>query len=462
MATKGQGSGRAALVGRILRYAFAIGILYLVVTTVPWMDRLEYQADAAEDARVLTGQISGDWNTAEIEFTVRSLPELPSDESKFSAFDRAITSGQIAAETRLQVDATQITHSFAGDLKRHVGSVSWRPGMPSAFRQLDVRDLMPALGFLILGSIFAVTRWWRLLLLIGCKVRLTDTLRLTYIGLFFNLVLPGLNGGDVARGVLVVRENPEHRANALMSVFVDRMLGLLAMIALATLATFIVGEPLADLRLPVLATLLAVVLGLSAFLNSGVRRLTRFDRIVDRLPQSDRLRKLDRALVEYAAHPGPIALALILSVGNHASVTAAIFSLGRAFGDTLQPIQYLATVTVTNTLTSLPIAPGGWGVGEAAFRTFFVQLGSVATLGVAVSVTYRLMNAALGLAGGIFLLLPSGRAVRAHLSEDPAATELDPDTAAIGLDQDPAAIGLEENGPEGGDSNSESRSTPPA
>jgi uncharacterized membrane protein YbhN (UPF0104 family) len=56
------------------------------------------------------------------------------------------------------------------------------------------------------------------------------------------------------------------------------------------------------------------------------------------------------------------------------------------------------------------VTPAGWGVGEWAFGSLFHVLGSSSTLGVAVSVAYRLLSMLLGLAGGLFLLLPGGRA----------------------------------------------------
>ena len=421
MTKESGGTSRLALLGRIARYGIAAGILWLVARSVPWSDRLDFQARGAPTASVLMGEIAGSWNAPEIDFTIRSLPQPSAPAAAGSVPDelaQAVRAARLGLGTRLHLTAERLSWELDGQRLAIEGQAHWRPGMPNAFRQLELRELLPALGFLVLGSIFAITRWWRLLALIGCGARFVDALRLTYIGLCFNLIVPGLNGGDVARGVLIVRENPERRADALMSVFVDRLLGLLAMIALAVAATYAVGEPLRELRLPVSLTLLAAVLGLTLLLNPHVRRWTRFERLLARLPQGERLQRLDDALVEYARHPGQVALALLLSVGNHASVTAAILSLGRAFGDQLDAVSYLATVTVTNTLTSLPISPGGWGWGEASFRTFFVQLGSVATIGVAVSVTYRLLNAALGLAGGLFLLLPGGRAVRAHLAEE--------------------------------------------
>ncbi len=61
-----------------------------------------------------------------------------------------------------------------------------------------------------------------------------NTLRLTFLGLFFNLVLPGITGGDLPKALMVVREHPERRAHALASVVIDRLLGLWVLLVLGT------------------------------------------------------------------------------------------------------------------------------------------------------------------------------------------------------------------------------------
>jgi uncharacterized membrane protein YbhN (UPF0104 family) len=119
----------------------------------------------------------------------------------------------------------------------------------------------------------------------------------------------------------------------------------------------------------------------------------------------------------YAQHPGEMGLAILLSAVNHASIATALFALGHAFGDTLGWPEYLGIAAIANTVSSIPVAPGGWGVGEALYGSLFHLLGAPAALGIAVSVSYRLLNTALGLAGGVFLLpwVPGAREVRTQI-----------------------------------------------
>ena len=117
----------------------------------------------------------------------------------------------------------------------------------------------------------------------------------------------------------------------------------------------------------------------------------------------------------YGEHPLEVTIAIVLSTFNHMGIAGAIFALGDAFGASLSPLEYLGLTAIANVISSLPLAPGGWGVGEVAFGYLFHLLGLPATLGVAVSVTYRLLTMALGVVGGVFLLLPGGKEVRHEL-----------------------------------------------
>jgi hypothetical protein len=246
-------------------------------------------------------------------------------------------------------------------------------------------------------------------------------LRLTFLGLFFNLVMPGLTGGDLPKALLVVREHPERRAAALATVVIDRLVGLWTLIALATCVIWIGGDHFGPLLWPAAGLFAVATVGMAFLLLPGPRRLLGIDRLIPRLPQAERLKQLEEAALSYHQHPLELLFAFLLSLGNHLFVMGGIYAIGRAFGDQLGFGTYIGIVPVASIITALPISPGGWGVGEAAFGTLFEMMGAGMALGVAVSVTYRLCNAAFGLLGGIFLLLPGGAEMRDEVREAESA-----------------------------------------
>ena len=72
----------------------------------------------------------------------------------------------------------------------------------------------------------------------------------------------------------------------------------------------------------------------------------------------------------------------------------------------LSVAEWFVLVPVANIVSSVPLAPGGWGLGEAAFKVLFEMIRANGALGVAVSVLFRLIQLSFGLIGGVFLLLP--------------------------------------------------------
>ena len=79
---------------------------------------------------------------------------------------------------------------------------------------------------------------------------------------------------------------------------------------------------------------------------------------------------------------------------------------------------YFVLVPVANLISAVPLAPGGWGVGELAFQGLFRMIHASPAMGVAVSVTFRLSQLAIGLLGGVFLLLPRSRSELRKARED--------------------------------------------
>lgn len=389
-----------------LRTGFALALLAFGASLVPWKDQLVCFR-GKQSLRPVSGTILGSWR----EDAIRFQPDP--GQTVEPGWPAAIAAG-IASEAAFPVART------LDDLAQP--RVDWKPGMLRVFREVDFGLLCGAAVLVLSGAVVAITRWWRLLTVAGCGTRWSSAFRLSFIGFFFNVVLPaGITGGDVIKAVLVVREHPERRADAFVSVVVDRALGLLVLMGLAAIVVLVSGGRFSELRLPVVGSFLAALAVLWVMLHPGPRRWLRLSSLLERLPQRERLKSVDRALRIYSEHPLELAIAVALSAGNHLCIGGSVYLLGHAFGDQLRTfLEYLGVAAIANTISSVPVTPSGWGVGEWAFGSLFHILGSPSTLGVAVSVAYRLLTMLLGLAGGLFLLMPGGRGVRRELHrEDP-------------------------------------------
>jgi uncharacterized membrane protein YbhN (UPF0104 family) len=88
-----------------------------------------------------------------------------------------------------------------------------------------------------LGTCLSVYRWYLLMVSVGLTTTGWAVFRLGWIGVFFNNVVPGLTGGDLIKAFYVTRDHPRQRADAIISVVVDRAIGI---VALALIAAVIV------------------------------------------------------------------------------------------------------------------------------------------------------------------------------------------------------------------------------
>jgi uncharacterized protein (TIRG00374 family) len=379
---------------------------------LPWRDQLVW-IDADGESHSVAGEIrTGDWTTPEVTFSLTEASELP------EAFPSRPWRDAAGAPVRGQAFSVERVSP-----DEPVNGYEWKPSMPRVFGGMQTDGLARAFGYFLLGMIVVITRWWRLLSLAGCPTSWFNACRLTFLGMFFNLVVPGLTGGDLVKGVIVAKENPGRRADALVSVAVDRILGLGVLALIGVMVVLLAGDSFQELRLPLVAFIAVGALGAFLYAKKGLRKRLGLSALVDRLPFAEKLRSIDRAALLYLRHPFEMGVAVVLSAMNHLLIIVGVCEIGRAFGVTAEMVSlldFLVLVPVANIVSALPLAPGGWGLGEATFAVLFEMVGASGAIGVAISVTFRLCQLVLGLIGGMFLLLPGGKAELREVGEQPA------------------------------------------
>ncbi len=383
---------------RLARVLAGLIVLAAVAWKVPWRDVALLRVDG--DTLAVPGEIVADrGGSAEFSIDPRAAPH--------AAWPAGWAEAQAAARPVV----------LERDLERaSEGPLDWRPGLPTSFARLHVWAIVGGLAAFVFGTALTVVRWWRLLAVAGCGTRLVTVFRLTYLGLFFNLIVPGLTGGDLVKVVLAVRAHPERRADAFASAVVDRVLGMSGLLLVASFVVLFAGRNLDPLRAPVLFLTAAAFGGLFLVVHSAPRRLVRLDRWVRRLPLGNELESLDRAARLYASRPGTLLFGVLISAVDHGFNALGIYVLARSMGSLLGFGDTLCTVSISSVVSAVPLSPGGLGVEEAAYAWLFALLGATAALGFAVGLTKRACFTLLGLAGGLFLLAPGGPRLEAGIA----------------------------------------------
>ena len=264
-------------------------------------------------------------------------------------------------------------------------------------------------GILCLAPIITLgaVRWHAILGEQGIRPPFVDVLRLNYIGMFFNLCLPGLISGDMVKAYYVVRDHTEKKiAEAAATVLVDRVIGAVTLLSIAMVALALNAKRfLTDARLRPLGAGIAVLFVVGwAFIFVMLSRRLRVRRrkwLGRRGKLAGFFVRLDDAVAVYRDRRAAAWLGMGLSVVAHLLNILACYFFGRAVGDDILPFtEYLYLIPIGLAGNFLPLTPMGLGIGESCFEGLFRLRGS--GLGAEIQILWRIGMAAMGLVGLFF------------------------------------------------------------
>src|SRR5438067_10192701 len=109
-----------------------------------------------------------------------------------------------------------------------------RAQMAEALRRADWHWLLAGVFAYGAVEILGAIQWQLLLRIQGFRLPWVQATSIFFIGVFFTLFTPGLIAGDAMQIFYLVKAKPEKKASAVLVVVMDRILGLLALVVLAT------------------------------------------------------------------------------------------------------------------------------------------------------------------------------------------------------------------------------------
>jgi uncharacterized protein (TIRG00374 family) len=284
--------------------------------------------------------------------------------------------------------------------------------MWAALTSADPFWLMLALGAFGLVQTFAVVRWQILLRVQDVKISWPRAAALVSIGLFFNIFMPGGTGGDVVKIFYLLKETADKKAAALLAVCMDRILGLMGLIAIAGVAISLRYDWLTQTAATsgLLFTLLAIFGGAVGFLVVSYL-ITAFgwiNKLPARLPMRDKLVEISVAYNLYGRAWRSSLVAFLFSMPVHFFSFAIFYCVTKAFSEVAQKaslLDFLAIVPIVNTIAAIPISIGGTGVREGLFVNLLGDLcGISVSMATLISLTGYLVLVLWGVVGGVVYL----------------------------------------------------------
>ena len=303
----------------------------------------------------------------------------------------------------------------------------WRHGPPALGATLaSVEAPAFAAALVLMGAmLYAGAIRWRIVLHAqGLDLPLRRVIHLSLVAHFFNAFLLGTAGGDVAKAYYAARETHHKKTEAVLTVFMDRVIGLWTMLLFGGLMV------LPNYRLllhPGLRTLIAVLMAMLAvgslfvFLvfHGGVSKAWSGARDwLRRLPKGEWIgQTLDSCRV-FGRVPWFVTRTLALSMLINAMMVLQFVILARGLHLTVSSLALGLVVPVVICISALPISPAGLGVRE----NLFVHLLAVPAIGVpatpALSLSLLAYAASLvwSLLGGISYMTLKDRCDLKHLA----------------------------------------------
>lgn len=289
-----------------------------------------------------------------------------------------------------------------------LGLIAW--WLPAGELWAGIRAIPPAawplaiLAYLTLHLI-GVVKWRGLVNAAGAALPARPTARAYYWGLFGNLFLPSIVGGDVVRAGVAMGAAAS-RSAVLLGSLVDRIQDVVGLGLLAGIGALLSPRALTEesRRVFVVFAALLVLAAIGALVTLRLFPARHAPYRARRI-----LVKVRQAMRATAARPGALLTAFTLGLALQAGLVALNWQLGRLVGIDAPAYVWLFVWPLAKIAGLTPLTQGGIGVREAALAALFVPFGVPAVSAVAAGLVFAAVLVAGGLvAGGIALALRGG------------------------------------------------------
>ena len=161
-----------------------------------------------------------------------------------------------------------------------------------------------------------------------------------------------------------------------------------------------------------------VAVAMALLLSPGLRRLLRLQRIYQRLPIAHHIAAAGNAADLYRQRLGGLGKAILMTVGAQVLWICSIGLIGTSLQLHTPFHSYLVYIPLIYIIGSIPITPGGVGIIEIAYVSFFWACEPSQVLGLAIMA--RMMDILRSLPGAIIYIagpkVPKAGAMEAELA----------------------------------------------
>ena len=254
------------------------------------------------------------------------------------------------------------------------------------------------------GQVLSAWRWHLLLRPVALRTPFPRLTGFYFTGMFFNLFLPTIVGGDAVKAILLARETGAP-ARSTVSVFMERNVGLVALLTIAVVASWLAPPvTLLEVPLPALTAALAtayIVVNVALLSPAGHRTAERMIRRTPLAKLAPRADSIYAALAPYRRPSATLGGAIVLSFAFQLVVIGVVFLTALALTLDVPLTAVAVFVPLVSLAGMIPVSVNGLGVREALYVLLFGRLGIPAEASVSLALLYLGVTIAASLPGGI-------------------------------------------------------------
>lgn len=274
-------------------------------------------------------------------------------------------------------------------------------------RSLRLPIFLASLLLYLITQVLSTLRWRCLLQAEKINLSIWRLILLYFEGMFFNLMLPTLIGGDVVRGYKVFHLTRRHEAS-LASILVERLSGYVALVLIACVALIFAYQYLHD---PVVVWLTAAsaagIVGIIAGLLSE-RLQALFFKLLSSAGLGrfhDTLHRLYEAIQRYWKHRQVLLLAVGISLILQVFIILVFFLISRSLNLSVPLLYFFLFIPLISVVSMIPISVAGLGIREGSAVYFFAKVGLDSAAALSLSLLWFAVTAlSSGLGGIVFLI----------------------------------------------------------
>ncbi len=251
------------------------------------------------------------------------------------------------------------------------------------FKNMDIRAFLNhlksinlllyliAIVFGFIGYFFSAVRWFIFIKAYKLNVSFFEANKYVFVGLFLGLILPSGAGVDLVRFFYAQRNNLDRRAEVLSSIFVDRFVGVIALVCLALLGVYFGVEKIREVAKELIWIMLLLI-GFFIFMLTPL-----FEKIilslfgnVKRFRMGERIQKLLNSFSLYKENKIVVISSFFISIIMQFFFGTSAFFISKALGFNLNLVEIILITSAINFITMLPISFSGIGIREGGFIFF--------------------------------------------------------------------------------------------